>query len=84
MDLRVLTGLVQDVWDKFQDLHVGQQARQKHEAQTLWVMQNFQWTQKIKELGACVSVLIGERASEASETLSGMYKFELVRYVLHI
>ena len=26
-------------------------------------------------------LVIGERASEASETLSGVYKFELVRYV---
>ena len=29
----------------------------------------------------CGQYIIGERASEASETLSGVYKFELVRYI---
>jgi len=67
----MLTGLVQDVWDKFQDLYVSQQARQKHEAQALWVMQHLQWTQKIKELGmlrVCVEreSVCGERVCVCS------------------
>ena len=51
VDLRVLTGLVQDVWDKFQELHASMQNRHRNEAQALWAVQHLQWTQKIKELG---------------------------------
>ena len=51
VNYRLLTGLVQDVWDKFQELRLHMLSRQQHEAECLWAVQHLQWTQKTKELG---------------------------------
>ena len=51
MDYRLLSGLVQDVWDKFQGLRFTLLSRQRHEAEALWLVQHVQWTERMDELG---------------------------------
>lgn len=53
MDCRLLSGLVQDVWDKFQELRFTLLSRQRHEAEALWVVQHLQWKDRMQELGVC-------------------------------
>ena len=51
VDCRLLTGLVQDVWDKFQELRLHLLSRQQQEAESLWAVQHSQWTHKTREIG---------------------------------
>ena len=51
MDCRLLSGLVQDVWDKFQELRFTLLSRQRHEAGALWGVQCLQWRDRLQELG---------------------------------
>ena len=51
MDCRLLSGLVQDVWDKFQELRFVLLSRQRQEAGALWAVQALQWKDRLKELG---------------------------------
>ena len=50
-DSRLLCGLVQDVWDKFNSLKFSLLARQRHEAESLWLAQREQWVNRKRELG---------------------------------
>ncbi len=43
LDVRLLSGLVQDVWDKFRQLKVSLVNRQRQEAEALWLLQREQW-----------------------------------------
>ena len=51
LDVRLLTGLVQDVWDKFFHLKESVLIRQKHETEALWLVQQELWRQRLSELG---------------------------------
>ena len=51
VDVRLLSGLVQDVWDKFFQLKESMQLRQGHEAEALWLVQQELWRQRQRELG---------------------------------
>ena len=51
LDARLLAGLVQDVWDKFFQLKESLLARQRHEAEALWLVQQELWKQRLNELG---------------------------------
>ena len=51
VDERLLGSLVQDVWDKFCGQRALLLARQRHEAESLWLLQYQQWTDRLKDLG---------------------------------
>lgn len=51
MDYKLLSGLVQDIWDKFQEPRFTTLNRHKNEAETLWVMQKHYWVEKLREMG---------------------------------
>ena len=51
LDVRLLTGLIQDVWDKFFQLKESVQIRQRHETEALWLVQKELWKQRQNELG---------------------------------
>ena len=46
---RLLTGYIQDVWDRFHKESLSVAERQRLEVETLWIMQLHQWRQRIKE-----------------------------------
>ena len=51
LDVRLLAGLIQDVWDKFFQLKESVQIRQRHETEALWLVQRELWKQRQSELG---------------------------------
>ena len=51
LDERLLSALVQDVWDKFHELESSLVSRQRHEAEALWLLQRDQWTDRLTDLG---------------------------------
>ena len=51
VDVRLLSGLVQDVWDKFFQLKESMDLRQRHEAEALWLVQQELWRQYQNEMG---------------------------------
>lgn len=51
VDCKLLAGLVEDVWDRFQNARLIHSNRQRHEAETVWLMQRLQWKEKLQELG---------------------------------
>ena len=51
VDDRLLASLVQDVWDKFCSQRTLMLTRQRHEAEAMWMLQNQQWTERLKDLG---------------------------------
>ncbi len=54
MDCRLLSGLVQDVWDKFQELRFTLLSRQRHEVDALWGVQCLQWKDRMQEMGMSI------------------------------
>ena len=58
VDVRLLTGLVQDVWDKYIRLKESMQVRQRHEAEALWLVQQELWKQRQSELGKYTSEIV--------------------------
>ena len=51
VDVRLLAGLIQDVWDKFFQLKESMYVRQRHETEALWIVQRELWKQRQIELG---------------------------------
>lgn len=57
VDRRLLASLVQDVWDKFCNQRGVLLAREKHEAEALWLLQHQNWTDRLKEIGKMIKIL---------------------------
>ena len=51
VNVRLLSGLIQDVWDKFFQLKESTLVRQSHETEALWLVQQELWRQRQSELG---------------------------------
>ena len=51
VDERLLSSLVQDVWDKFCNQRTLLLTRQRNEAEAMWMLQHQQWTDRLKDLG---------------------------------